>query len=1402
MDRHDHLDRALLLFVCLLLFYLPFILKDMCNCGLTQTCSVSHDLMFYRFAMAEELGPTPTNPAEKASGASPTNHVPLTTKGQVIMSRDQTVSLEETLPPEAPSQVRFTIERSRRMIENRGLREELDMVLDKAVKQLDNYAVIISKPTLPKRESSVEVDSTHLELAISADLDDEDLFEDLMEESSAYVFAASKDTSKLKIVVKKENNTTALVNRNITFGYLQGGDGMYLLCHERAWDEDSNNLVNMSVVKQGCDRGYGCCGVEEPQVIWVEDLDYPNLFMSSPKGSNFTIINYLTSYRLFSYQGCSMRIEAGGCLMKTSVDNNWNPFYMYYNEKILPVAHILVPRTKENINCRIRMCAIMHGRESKNGIHTSKFRTVEVKIFKGQEVRTRKLLSVDPRISSYKWQHSCNTRTMMFPYQKSLVHTVGRSIAGDKMTFCNGTRHTSLELGGPYNCYTVGHQQTLFQCPGLKRHRKGEKVDVNCTVDLHPHKCNHGICIKIKMEGSGFVKLSGTSWSAIKKCDKECNAYFGQGDNMVVQCPDGKLHHVHANRIDFDCPFVDYTKGASLYVCRATSRPKLLYALIFWAFGGVPLMITVLTVLRFICYLASLVCIYLKSVRDRSRKHCEGCGCFVNSCYEWQRHELCKNGSCPFCKNRYSVSGLLEHAPKCLDRKRVESSDLEVVNLERLPRPLRQLGTLCSKARGRTVKALWVLIMIISFMMVISPASSTMIEFKQNGLWTEELEEVEICRSECEFLEDKCRCLAKHEQLSRTLLALMPKETSTYTVDVQAPWGTVHIGDTIKPRYSPKAITMSWTTVDSLPDSEHIELSGRSETYIPLLEKTGITWTLSDHSAAEKRTLVINILDFTQVYETRFLYLTGDRTVGDWMHGTCTGDCPDKCGCDTSSCTYARWRYSRNWHCNPGWCWAMDSGCTCCALDINKFYTDWLVSKWAVTYKGTEVLACVEYNSDYRSCDVFHAGMTISHGPFKVQFSEPKNIGKKLPETILLVHGAKGASDGLDLHMIREVTSGVQACRLQSCTHGSVGDMQILNLNDMIGNDVYFEHYFTNEQKKRGAPKADGEDDRVWMSWDGVVQRYHCVATKWPDCEASGIVTRNHASFQNLIKTSFNYSAEYFFHALHVSLNQSVPTLELEARPHEMAGGLDIFLEVDKLRLKKKEASLTDLQLLVESCEGCYGCVSGIDCTVSIVMSGISEIYFHLKSKTEHFVISSSSIPVTDQEKKRATVKGFTPIPLKQVCLEIEESGLCKKCSPTVSCIPVSLSEPKAVALEHRSMLHVQLKDNCTSVISCIGGGLQGFLSNLSALFGSFFGPWFTGIFMTALFFIVAVLTVLYGPTAFRLAKVVCCSKSRKLKSARGILKLYQKAEKERLLSGKGQAVDSDDLATYFKKDK
>lgn len=626
-----------------------------------------------------------------------------------------------------------------------------------------------------------------------------------------------------------------------------------------------------------------------------------------------------------------------------------------------------------------------------------------------------------------------------------------------------------------------------------------------------------------------------------------------------------------------------------------------------------------------------------------------------------------------------------------------------------------------------------------------------------SGIWEEEMELVQECGQECSILEDECVCPSESKTLRKLLFfkglnsaasRMLNAHKLMTSVSIDAPWGAIQVESTYKPKLPVSNIELAWNSIEEQGDK--IILSGKSTSILKLEERTGVQWSLGAESASEEKRLLVSVLDYTQVYSSTFQYITGDRTISEWPKATCTGDCPDRCACRTSTCLFKSWPHSRNWRCNPTWCWGVGTGCTCCGVDIERPFNKYFAVKWSTEYVRTDALVCVELTDLERHCDVVEAGSQFVIGPVRVVVSDPQNVQSKLPQEVLTVQKLD-KHQHLDLMHVTNIISAKNACKLQSCTHGSPGDMQILHTDNLILNS-----------HDDGANLAESipEVNTTWMSWEGCDLDYYCTTGSWPSCTFTGVNTENTESFENLLNTEANLIDRYHFHSKRIYAQGATLQMDLKGRPKSGGGELTVLVDIKGLELHSKRVVLKGLEIKALSCTGCYSCSSGMSCTVDVRIEKPDEFTVHLRSTDPNTAISEGSIMARKLSGgPQSKVRAFTALKVSEVCVEIVEKNYCPTCkeTDTKKCAKVDLQPPKDILLEHKGTLIKSQNDSCGSGIQCWSESTAGFATGVGSFFRSYFGSIGLGIVLTLLPLVAIVMFFLFGGRIIKLCFCIRC---------------------------------------------
>nr|WAX25628.1 MAG: glycoprotein [Issyk-Kul virus] len=1118
-----------------------------------------------------------------------------------------------------------------------------------------------------------------------------------------------------------------------------------------------------------CEFANTCPGT--PIDVKLPNVNYDNIKVMSTPDMPVVIINYLTTHYGFLDYNMMFHFENRGCLYLIPIRSNYCWFLR--SEKVFsPVSTIVIERKFLTAESKMLMCAIKRlGHGEVKGTWKYVKQPIRIWFKDDRTMGMRKLLSVQVKQQAkVKTNTYCHSRSHLIPIEQHQLHTKVRAVPRPRIAICNDSVITELPLGQEHGCYSVGKVKVHYQCTP-EEHAVQVPNECNITVSK---SCTAGeVCFLVNLNGQGHVSSAVVGHSpSVKRCLNSCVFKFKKTSELDVlfTCPGGKQHRVQTNVVDIQCPMHEMLGRAALYICRATYRPKALYFTLFWLTFGYVCFCLVMEVLKITVLIICKVINFCMEKADKTRGYCEHCKLWVNSYQEWWDHKSCCACKCPFCSLSFARREFPRHAEECTSRSVKLENINAVLAVRRTPRILIWIAVALTRYFKTVCRLSWATVLIVMCLLIISPVQSLKTGPLPEGIWDEYENEVLNCKENCIKALDSCIC-EDVDHSSKAEFSTMRKLSSVVvqgptpsqpekihrilkSIDVEAPWGTLHVPESYTPAQSAKHISLTWESSQAVGDK--IVLSGRSSTVLKLEPKTSTVWTMENKEASEKKTLTISVLDFTQIYSAEFLYATGDRNIKTWSEGSCKGDCPLNCGCNTQTCHIQNWLNVRNWRCNPTWCWRVGTGCSCCASDITELYSDWLATIWKIEHKKTAVIACVEFDHEQRVCESVEAGVEVQLGPVKVEFSDPFGENQILNQRIALFHKIPKMSTHVDLFHNFGVTSATSFCNIESCTHGTVGDYQIYDPDVFVLDDVTSANYFKKLNNKT----------KVWMSWEGVSVSYYCNPGDWTTCVTDGVVERNSEAFANVFKSETNYSTTHFFHSSRVVSEGKALSLDLKARPLSSGGDITAYITVDGLELYSKEIHLEGLKISIGSCTGCFACNLGATCSFTLAIRRPERFNLHITSDTAGVVVPDTSFLVEADRFNTYNIKIFSVEKDTNVCIKILEGKFCKTCPKEnlVACKRFSFEDPKEVALEHRSTIFAKSTQSCgNSTLSCMLSGTKSFFSGIGGFFNGYFGSIFKGVLSTVLPIALIVLTIFFGPKLSFILRL--CKKGRALKS-------------------------------------
>nr|WDE42095.1 glycoprotein precursor [Orthonairovirus haemorrhagiae] len=776
---------------------------------------------------------------------------------------------------------------------------------------------------------------------------------------------------------------------------------------------------------------------------------------------------------------------------------------------------------------------------------------------------------------------------------------------------------------------------------------------------------------------------------------------------------------------------------------------------------------------------------------------CKTCSIGSVNGFEIESHKCyCSLFCCPYCRH-CSADREIHQLHLSICKKRKTGSNVMLAVCKRMC----FRATIEASRRALLIRSIintTFVICILTLTICVVSTSAVEMENLPAGTWEREEDLTNFCHQECQVTETECLCPYEALVLRKPLFLdsivkgmknLLNSTSLETSLSIEAPWGAINVQSTFKPTVSTANIALSWSSVEHR--GTKILVTGRSESIMKLEERTGVSWDLGVEDASESKLLTVSIMDLPQRYSPVFEYLSGDRQVEEWPKATCTGDCPERCGCTSSTCLHKEWPHSRNWRCNPTWCWGVGTGCTCCGMDVKDLFTDHMFVKWKVEYIKTEAIVCVELTSQERQCSLIEAGTRFNLGPVTITLSEPRNIQQKLPPEIITLH-PKIEEGFFDLMHVQKVLSASTVCKLQSCTHGIPGDLQVYHIGNLLKGDRVNGHLIH---------KIESHFNTSWMSWDGCDLDYYCNMGDWPSCTYTGVTQHNHAAFVNLLNIETDYTKTFHFHSKRVTAHGDTPQLDLKARPTYGAGEITVLVEVADMELHTKKVEISGLKFASLACTGCYACSSGISCKVRIHVDEPDELTVHVKSSDPDVVAASTSLMARKLEfGTDSTFKAFSAMPKTSLCFYIVEREYCKSCSEddTQKCVDTKLEQPQSILIEHKGTIIGKQNDTCTAKASCWLESVKSFFYGLKNMLGSVFGNLFIGILLFLAPFVLLVLFFMFGWKILFCFK--CCRRTRGLFKYRHLKDDEETGYRriiERLNSkkGKNRLLDGDRLA-------
>lgn len=260
-------------------------------------------------------------------------------------------------------------------------------------------------------------------------------------------------------------------------------------------------------------------------------------------------------------------------------------------------------------------------------------------------------------------------------------------------------------------------------------------------------------------------------------------------------------------------------------------------------------------------------------------------------------------------------------------------------------------------------------------------------------------------------------------------------------------WGILDSYSLTEPNVNLQNIEVSWEL--SKKDKKRVFVKGTSIGKLKLDDHSGLVWKIKNKDSNEIKSLSVYIAESGQVYKTSLKYFTGSRKLTDLCRGVCTGECPANCACLSTTCKFKKWDYDRGWGCNPTWCWSINSGCSCCAIDVQPGKRKWVIGVYQTECLYTEMVICIKFGHDNVNCRVTRDNTKFTIERFTFTISKAYGIDKKLPTRIGVVWYNLD-SDYLQVKHPKYFWLDPDICD-ESCNHGDIGDYKSWDIETAQG---------------------------------------------------------------------------------------------------------------------------------------------------------------------------------------------------------------------------------------------------------------------------------------------------------------------------------------------------------------
>nr|APG79328.1 putative glycoprotein [Hubei bunya-like virus 7] len=540
-------------------------------------------------------------------------------------------------------------------------------------------------------------------------------------------------------------------------------------------------------------------------------------------------------------------------------------------------------------------------------------------------------------------------------------------------------------------------------------------------------------------------------------------------------------------------------------------------------------------------------------------------------------------------------------------------------------------------------------------------------------------------------------------------VATEPKNQHQHSMDklvsdmLITPWGVVTIKDVWRPAYSTQHSMLEWSNVVE-EDDNSLTFSGMIEGELKMEVQTAVKWEVGNKKVKPK-IATVSIVEFAQLYTTQLKYITFDRHISKDSEMTCTGDCHVNCSKSNANKLITKWPNDRRWNCNPGWCWAVNNGCTCCVLDYTTEMAKYALMVFDISYESTIVILCFSLGFDSRTCKSIKAGETETQvmDGITLETSELVGDASRLPEGTtlgLLFHWTGGIWNLVD---VNSMLLNPDVCKLNQCVHGQIGDIQLDDLTPLLSGDL----------------------SKAYKSFQGITASRNCHTGSWPNCVFSSVIPDLTELFENLNETSAHVSSKFHLMSNRISYNQNKPELQLELRPLQNFGSLKLKMKVDSLKFTKLQVKIEVSKFDLGTCKGCHSCSDGFSCEIKIKLKQPDPIAVHFTSKDQSIQLMQDSVIASDTETVHY-LHGYTVLEDANLTVCLKESQ--NSCTST----KLKLKSIQAVVQMHSEQLFStqDTGSNDCSFLSCFGDTSWG-LGSIIGFSLTHLG-WWTAVYVIA----------------------------------------------------------------------